>query len=411
MSKLLKLGLPLCLLVLIIVIFVHAANDLTCYFIQSTTCPAGTARLIGLRNDTGGFNNAHAQNNSFNTYDYSLCCNVTDNASITITSGCPGNATVLKLSNATNAHVEIGTNTNYSIPVCLSSNWKHITCDYPTGSCDPSSTCLLSMAGSEGTNTSNAHVADCSYYNQKVCCKLQNSAPTKPVLYYPANGNTSVFERRPNFNWSQSTDPDNDAVDYTLNITCGACSDACKLNVSGITTTNYTITSPLCVDTDYNWTVSACDIYDACNTSAIFSFRITSIQDLELLINQTSFGLMKNDENDDTTDDNPTPFVVRNKGNVLLNVNINATALFTSVSMNTNYYQFRADENESGSYDTSCSQTTFTNMNTLPKIVFCNLSYEDSHDEGEIELSITVPHDEGAGNKSSIIKVTASPTE
>jgi len=411
MNRFLRVGLLSSFLILIILLCALGANDLTCYFIQNTTCPSGTARLIGVKNDTGGYNNAHAQNNSFNTYNYSICCNVTDNSSINITSGCPGNATVIKLSNATNAHVEIGTNNNYNVSVCLSSNWKYVDCAYPTSSCNPPYACVLSMASSEGDNATNAHVGNCSYYNQKVCCKLENHAPTKPTLYYPADGNTSVFERRPDFNWSQSADPDNDSVDYTLNITCGTCSDACKLNISSITTTNYTLASPLCVDTDYNWTVSACDIYDECNTSTIFSFRINSTMNLELIINQTSFGSMKNDENNDTTDDSPTPLVVRNTGNVLLNVTINATALFTSVSMNTYYYQFKADENETGSYDTGCSQTSFANMSTLPKTIFCNLSYEDANDEGEIELNITVPPKEGAGTKSSVIKVTPSTTE
>ena len=387
------------------------SSVLQCTFIQNTTCPLGTARLIGAENDTEGYNNAHAQNNSFETYNYSLCCNHT-NASINITSGCPGNATVINLNSSSNSHVEIGTNSNYSIPICLSSDWKYVICTFPTGSCPSNYTCVLSMAGSEGTNSSNAHVANCSEYNQKVCCKLENKAPTQPTLYYPADGNYSVFERKPNFNWSISTDPDGDNVDYTLNITCESCSAICEVHLSSISTTNYTVSNALCVDTHYNWTVSACDDYDLCNTSVIFDFNITSQAILELIINTTDFGEMANNENNDTTDDSPTPLVARNIGNVLLNVTINATALFDSVAMNTVYYQFKADENETDSYDGDCSQNaTFANMSTSPKNIFCNLSYEDVNDEGEIELNITIPSNEGGGAKSSTMKVSPFSTE
>ena len=416
MNKFLRVVLLFGFLILTVVLFVHAANDLTCYFIQSTTCPAGTARLIGLENDTEGFNNAHAQNNSHNTYNYSICCNVTDNASIKINSTCPGNVTVLNLNASTNSHVEIGTNNNYGISICLGSNWHKVYCLFPTGSCAAGYDCLLSMASSEGDNTTNAHVGNCSQYNQKVCCGLKNYAPTQPTLDYPAHANTSVFERTPNFNWTTETDPDGDNVDYTINITCGTgCPVNCAdVNVNSISDSNYTVASALCVDQSYNWSVSACDTYNACNTSVIWNFTIASVGDLAFLINATGFRNMSLGENNDTTDDSPTPFVVRNTGNVLLNVTVNASALFSSVAMDTLYYRFMADDNESGpsdSYDTTCSQTAFANMNTSSKIIFCNMSYEDANDEGEIELNVTVPNDEPAGTKTSTIKIISYSVE
>lgn len=413
MNKSLRITSILGFLILILALLVYAQNDLTCYFIQSTTCPGGTARLIGLENDTEGFNNAHAQNNSHNTYNYSICCNVTDNASITISSTCPGNVTVLNLNASTNSHVEIGTNSNYSINVCLGSDWKYVQCSFPTDSCTPPEICLLSMAGSEGTNSSNAHVGNCSQYPQKVCCKLQNSAPTKPDLYYPANGNDSVIERKPNFNWSDETDPDGDTVDYTLWINCTDCPASCSnYTFSDISTSNYTIGSALCVDEWYNWTVSACDPYDECNNSNSSNFTIKSIVDIELIVNSTDFTEMSNGENNDTTDNSPTPLVAENLGNVIVNVSINASNLFESVAMNTVYYRFAAGENESGSYTGACSQTTFANMeNTSQPRIFCELLYEDTNDDGEIELNVTVPDNEGSGVKSSVIQLSAVSTE
>jgi|GEM_PF-3087854 len=723
MNQFLRVLLLSCFLAVSIFFLVNTASGFTCTFLQNTSCPTGSARLIGLENDTEGYNNAHAQNNSFNTYNYSICCNST---SANITAGCPGNVTVINISNGTNAHIEIPSSNNYGIGICLGSDWKFVSCTYPTGSCAAGYACVLSMASSEGANTTNAHVGNCSHYSQKVCCKLENSppthtyprinsssgnnlttdnltcynqstsdpdgdgvtniynwyrngtsitvlnmpfdtnvstndtgavkdyssynnngtlgggnlskvpiwnssgkiggayvfdgvddyieipdspsvnittnritlsawvkytdaggdtegyvikkgkfgasgpytlsahedgvvyftfsngtdgigvnwgggiddgnwhhlvgtyngsqaiiyvdgiqrdntstnqnitttssvvtiggwvdnyrifngtidnpkiynfaltgsqvwkmyveensshtnyrtmvsqetetgeiwtceitptdgiddgtalnsslslvankAPTKPTLIYPADGNYSVFERTPNFNWTNSTDPESHSITYTLNLTCGSCSATCaEPNIGGITTSNYTISTALCVDTVYNWTVTACDVFNACNTSLIFDFNITSVANLELIINATNFGTMTNNENNDTTDDSPTPLVARNTGNVLLNVTINGTALFTSISMNTFYYQFKADENESGSYIGSCSQNlTFANMSTSPKNLFCNMSYVDANDEGEIELNITVPVTEGAGAKSSVMEVSHASVE
>ena len=67
--------------------------------------------------------NAHVQNNTLNAYAYSLCCNST-NASITISTTCPGNDTVIRLSNMSNAHVELGNLSTYAYLACLGSNWK-----------------------------------------------------------------------------------------------------------------------------------------------------------------------------------------------------------------------------------------------------------------------------------------------
>ncbi|MBU1199342.1 MAG: hypothetical protein KKF46_05665 [Nanoarchaeota archaeon] len=397
------LAISLLFFIFLIVFFVMAVNDLQCTIVSGNSCTSGV-RLIGLKNDSGGFNNAHVQNASYTSYAYSLCCNNT-NSSINITGICPGNATVMNISNLTNAHVEIPSADNYSIPICLSSDWKQVYCSFPTGSCGAGQACVLSMAGTEGDNTTNAHVANCSEYDQKICCNLNNSAPTKPTLYYPADANNSVNERKPNFNWSTSTDPDGDVVDYNLTIGCGACDDACKLNVDGISTTNYTVANALCVDTNYVWNVSACDIYDACNISSNFTFQIPSRAELTLIINSTSFGEMNNNDNDDTTDESPTPLVARNTGNVILNVTVNATALFDSVAMNTAYFRFQAEENESGSYVAGCSQTTWANMQTSAQGIFCNLSYVDNNDEADLELDITIPPGEGAGTKSSDLEV------
>lgn len=405
------------LLVLILVLIVTA--NLQCFFVQNTTCQPGQARLLGLKNNSDGFNNAHVQNTSSTPYyNYSICCNNTDTSTNTITS-CPGNVTVLRLSNGSNAHVELGnySNASYSITsVCLGTNVTQVICSYPaTGTCSTNYTCVLSMVGSEGSNTSNAHIGNCSQYSQKVCCGVINTAPSKPTLSYPSNNNASIFVRRPFFNWTASTDPENNILNYTINITCVSCPAACVASINQTTATNYTPSSALCYNKPYNWTVSACDVFGACNISDMWNFSINGTIGFDLVRNAINFSTLSLSQNNDTTDNSPLPLIGANSGNVIINVTINASALFTRV-MNTINYMFEAADNETGSFNSGCSQTTYTPLdNASSKTLFCNLSSDvissTANNSGKIHINVTVPSDEPGGYKNSTLQLTAITAE
>jgi hypothetical protein len=150
--------------------------------------------------------------------------------------------------------------------------------------------------------------------------------------------------------------------------------------------------------------VTACDKYDECNDSIAFNFTIPSYADLTVLMN-SSFGSMSPGSTDDTTDDSPSPIVIRNIGTVRLNVTVNGTALFSSVAMNTENYQFMGAENETGSYTAGCSQTSFANMDTAAAKIFCYLLYEDNADEADIEINVAVPIAEPPGPKTSDVEI------
>jgi len=386
-------------------------DSLYCFFVENVSCPSNAIKLIGVKNDTAGYENSHAQNYSINTYNYSLCCNTT-NSSHALGTGC-NQQVVIRLSAEDNAHVELGNKSAYTFTACYNSSWGSFECEYHTDSCDANQTCLMSIAGSEGDNTTNAHVGSCDTYNQKVCCGIvqtPNYAPSKPTLSYPDNNNMTVFERKPAFNWSNSTDLNDDSITYTLNITCGpSCPAECEFgSASDISESTYTPSSPLCVDRVYNWTVSACD-YALCNASDQFNFTIKSFLSLVLTVETVEFGSVSEGANRITDDLSPFPMVGRNDGNVLINSTINATALFSSVGMNDYYYMFRSVDNESGSIVSGCSQTIYTGMdNASQKDLFCNLSYDDSNDEARIHLNITVPINEPPGEKQSYIDVNPS---
>ena len=80
-------------------------------------------------------------------------------------------------------------------------------CVYRTGGCLPYEACLVSMASSEGDNTTNAHVASCGHYETQVCC-IVGGAPRKGNLtikltvpnnnnkvYIPGIGETGATQR------------------------------------------------------------------------------------------------------------------------------------------------------------------------------------------------------------------------
>jgi hypothetical protein len=395
------------ILIIVILSFstiVLASGDVQCSFIESSTCPGGTTKLLGVRNDTGGYNNAHAENNTLNNYPYSLCCNST-NASITITNSC-SDQVVVKLSDNTDAHIETSENSNYAVDACLSSSWQKVGCSYQSSSCS-TGTCLLSMASSEGDNSTNAHLGDCSHYDLKVCCGFENNAPESPTLIYPANGNNTVFERRPAFDWSDSTDSDGDSVDYNFNLTCNSCSVSCPdITSSALGSSTFTPTSDICTDQVYYWNVEACDTYGLCNQSTTFNFTIASVAEVIFLSNSTSFGSLAPGSTNDTSDDSPAPLILRNTGNVLVNLSTNATNIFESSSLGSTNYQFAVDEEEAGSYTAGCSQESFTAFTASLKTLACDFKHADSQDEVEVEIRLQVPTDEPASDKQSNITIS-----
>jgi hypothetical protein len=211
----------------------HASGGLTCSI--SGSC-LGTP-FIYLKNSTGGYMNAHAQNASLGTYPYSVCC-VPDSGILGY--GC-GQATVLRLSNETNAHVQAG---NYSGPgdiypvnACLSSPAGEVQCFWGD-SCGADYECLASMAGANASlgNLTNAMLGPCGYYQAQVCCRVLASdiwfSPPTP------DNNSAISHDWILVNVSSSGDLDSCLLDWHngtwQNISMAVDGRSCYLNVSGL---------------------------------------------------------------------------------------------------------------------------------------------------------------------------------
>jgi hypothetical protein len=171
----------LILIAFIAVIASALAADLDCSIIDSGSC--AYTKVLYLQNETGGYDNAHAQNVSVAAYNYSVCCNATGDD---VTAACP--TVFLKLSNATNAHVQVPSWAAYPVDACIGTVNGSVTCTNRTTDCLGNETCIVSIASGEGDNTTNAHVASCGHYLTNICCSLdiQPSADAPVITPDPA---------------------------------------------------------------------------------------------------------------------------------------------------------------------------------------------------------------------------------
>ena len=238
---------------------------------------------------------------------------------------------------------------------------------------------------------------------------ILNTLPNA-TLSSPANNNVTE-DRTPTFTWSGSDD-DNDALTYQLNLTCfPACSIDNRLESEA--TTSHTIINYLQYLKDnnfyYNWTVRASD-----DAGATYGDWATPTRKIEfqssieiVLVNDTvQFGALAMGSTEDTSDDNPYPFLLRNDGNAFVNVSLNATNLWNSVVNPSEYYRYKIDNKsgEEGSFNWAQSKNAWTNMpNGTYEIAIVSLNWDDATDSVEIDSLVTVPSNEGSGNRESMI--------
>ena len=106
-----------------------------------------------------------------------------------------------------------------------------------------------------------------------------------------------------------------------------------------------------------------------------------------------------------TTNNTITPFIFQNDGNTisnLTNMTINQS-IWTSAPLGTRYLQIMAQENETGSINTTTSQTTWTYAQSVNNNTITGLKYQDTTDSAKIHILIEIPNQEPKGTKNTYI--------
>ena len=95
-------------------------------------------------------------------------------------------------------------------------------------------------------------------------------------------------------------------------------------------------------------------------------------------------------------------FEIQNDGNCLLNISLNAIDLWTSIFGNSSYYQFKFDN-----HTLEKRAFNWTQVPSSTQVVMVELNWSDANDLAEMDLLVTVPSQEPAGDKSSTLHFTA----
>lgn len=251
-------------------------------------------------------------------------------------------------------------------------------------------------------------------YTCKDACELASSTkPGKVILKSPESGNETEY-RSLTFYWYNATHSENDSAPlYELQIDDDPVFGSLAYSASGITEgvdneTNHSASIIFDVDTLYYWRVRAYYGMTAGDWSDAWNFTVNSWININVTRNSVIFSeIIAGEEGNDTSDDSPLPLLVENKGNIFVNISINATDPWSSQPNPSQYYQFKMRENESNAFNTGTSIMTYTNMPAVLTAALYELNWSDASDTFQIDINITGPIGEVSGSKNSTITVVA----
>ncbi len=278
-------------------------------------------------------------------------------------------------------------------------------------------TCQVALHDDSGGTGGNNGVA-----KNSSSLTIANSIPTVPPITLPADSNITT-NRTPYFQWNSSFDADSDdgdVVTYIFNLTCisrgtSSCSRD-NFTVHALTTnsTYFTLRELAFFDDDnffYNWTVLATDNVSNSSWAVAQNFTVQSLVSISLTINTTDFGTRLTGTSIDTESAGIPTLQLSNDGNSLINVTLFAnTSLWLTRSLNNESFQFKIGNvsGENFAYNDTSTQLTYRNVIATNVTAVQQLNYTDTSDEVKVHFNITVPDDEPAGNKESLITFLAT---
>jgi len=419
-----------------------------------TNCSGEYFTLLHLSNQT----NAHVELNNESHYNFNVCISSTDGLfNCSYKSSCSNYDTcIASVSGSTNAHV--GNCTDYTTKICCNTTAANTVPTIIANATSPTNVytntdfmlnltvtdpdvgdiittysqfyvnnstigSIISHEISNNTNTNVASLSSSSFvkgdsliaefwagdgienttkYNTTEVIVL-NSPPSKVNLLYPENGDQFFTNRTPKFNWTAATDADNDPLTYQIQFGLNSDISSPLLNETDISDTYYQQILELDFTT-YYWRVRANDGEENGNWSDTWNFTLIPFVSIILTQDAMNFGIMGQFEVNDTTNNQPNPFIIENNGNTEVNIDVNSTSLWKSKSalLNTSYFRFKADNStELNPFDWLNSQTTWANMSNVYKSIINTLNHTNSNDIVEVDIRVEVVSDEPAGPKSA----------
>ena len=272
-----------------------------------------------------------------------------------------------------------------------------------------------------------------------------NWTPSDIFDRLPSVSNTSCVSEGNFFCQGRTSDPDQDQVNHTLNISCfvvagGTCDDEreylvvenstnCDANANGYLDNedNCTFTLPTELtrfyddNNFYRWTVKSEDPYvQEEDLPTVFNYNLSTYIALDILDQVVDFGSLGVGVRSETSGcdlstqtPTPCPIWIENSGNVLADVNITGpTVAFwdtQSLPHSIDYFSVKVgDGTEGSSFDSADSNITYRIMpaSGVTEKFINNLSKDDSSDEARIDFNISVPVGELAGAKGMILELT-----
>ena len=244
---------------------------------------------------------------------------------------------------------------------------------------------------------------------------LANTAPTIS-LTSPGNNNITQ-DRALTLSWSGS-DNEGDTLWYDINLNCsGGCSADNRIEDNYVGTV-YTPSPDLQHLADnnqwYMWTIRSCEnatVELLCSDwASTRSINITAVVSINLTNDFINFGTLALGATNNTTHEALDPFLIKNIGNSKVNISVNATAIWDSQPLASNYFMSKAG-NFTGNA-TWANNSWFQLPPTTTPLVFVNsLNYTNGVDQIEAHILLEVPTDENPETKTSTVYFHGSLSE
>jgi hypothetical protein len=295
-----------------------------CVINLTNSTMSGWTEVLRLQNSTGGTTNAHAQliNDTGTNYTNTLYCK--HDAYTTSNSG---GTTFLGISNTTNAHAENPTYGGYSFGANINFDGDSIP-EYISirDTCQVDEICMLSIQNDTGGD-GNAHVAECSYYTNKVCLSVGEDETNPSVTITNPLGNIVDVGTSVDMNATIIED----FIQDTKVIIIYPNSTEQQINLTNVSSTEYTTTFAPPISGQYNITFYADDIFFNVNntetTTLIADYRPNITLPFVILTEGANVSLNLSTYTTDADNDSLT-WVILNETTTQVDCNITGEILY-----------------------------------------------------------------------------------